>query len=71
MDAKSEILFYQDDVTTSNPVPYREFNSQDGCRGQYYFFRSGLISSIITCVQLNIAMNTVHFNYALLFLKES
>ena len=27
------IFFYPVDVTRSNPVPYREINSQDGCRG--------------------------------------
>ena len=26
-------ICYPDDVTRSSPVPYREINSQDGCRG--------------------------------------
>ena len=40
VDANPEFFFYPDDVTRSSPVPYCEINSQDGCRGQYYFFTS-------------------------------
>ena len=53
VDAKSGNFFYPDDVTRPSPVPYHKINC----------LLLGLISRDIMCVQLNIGMNTAHFNY--------
>ena len=56
-------ILLSSDVTRSSPVLYREYSIR--CREQCYrFFTSWTsVSSLIRCVQLKLAMITVHFNY--------
>ena len=57
-------FFLSSDVTRFSPVLYREYWRR--CRAQCYRFFTAwtLVSSFITCVQLNLATITVHLNYA-------
>ena len=55
---------FSGDVTRSSPVLYRKYSRR--CWAQCYrFFTSWTsVSSLITCLQFNLAMITIHFNYA-------
>ena len=57
-------FFSSSDVTRSWQVLYREYSRW--CRALCFrFFTSkSSVSSLITCVQLNLAIITFHFNYA-------
>ena len=80
MDLNPDI-FFSNDVTRSSPVLY-SVNIQDGAERNFIapllLGLSWTISHLITCMQLNLAMITVRFNYAkrrrdilkLLFMSE-
>ena len=57
------IFFLCSHVTRSRQVIYREYSRW--CRAQCFrlFTSKTSVSSLITCVQLNLAIITVHFNY--------
>ena len=57
-------IFSSSHVTRSRQVLYREYSRW--CRAQCFrlFTSKTSVSSLITCVQLNLAIITVHFNYA-------
>ena len=57
-------MFLSSDVTTSSPVLYQEYSRR--CQAQWVIASTllGLQFQVITCVLLNLAMITWHFNYA-------
>ena len=64
MNAKSGYHFFFFNPVTSQDRTHHEYSKR--CRAQCYrFFTSWpSVSSLITCVQLNLSMITIHFNYA-------
>ena len=65
VDAKSVFFLSSVDVTRYDD-PVLSLNFSRRRRAQCYRFFSSWtsVSSLITCVQLNLAMITIHFNYA-------
>ena len=57
MDAKSGIFYFYFYFIRSSPVPYRQINSQDGCRGQYYFLMAHALLPLFPCGVLNTRVN--------------
>ena len=57
-------FFSSSDVTRSRQVIYREYSRWCRAKCFRFFTSKSSVSSLITCVQLNLTIITVHFSYA-------
>ena len=62
--ANLDIFFSSSHVTRSRQVLYREYSRWSRAQCFRLFASKTSVSSLIACVQLNLAIITVHFNYA-------